>query len=350
MTATMKTKPIDNIKLGLFVIAGLAFLIVTLYMIGKNRNLFGTTFTISASMTSVNGLTRGNNVRFKGIDVGTVKDIQIAGDSAVLVVMIIDEKVKPHIKQNSIASIGTDGLMGSRLINISTQPGPAPPVREGSIIRSREPVETDEMLRTLNTTNNTIERVTRNLDEITTKLNSSKSLWNLISDTLITSDLQDAVSDFRDAGAHTAALTASAKEIVNRFKSGDGLAGALFTDTTLTRKLDSSMTRLQLASEKTAGMMDDLESVMQGLKSGDGTAGLLLSDTVLRNAVMRSGLQVEQGTTRFNENMEALKSNFLFRRYFRKLEKQRARDLKRLKGNEPESPPNALSSKSKDKN
>jgi phospholipid/cholesterol/gamma-HCH transport system substrate-binding protein len=339
----MKTKATDNVKLGLFVLAGLVFLIVTLYMIGRNRNLFGNTFTIKASMNTVNGLTTGNNVRFKGIDVGTVKDIQISGDSAILVVMIIDENVKPHIKQNSIASIGTDGLMGNKLININSQPYPAPPVDEGSVILSREPIETDEMLRTLNTTNNTIERVTHNLDEITTKLNSSKSLWNLISDTLITADLKEAVSGFRDAGAHTAALTANAKEIVNRFGSGEGLAGTLFTDTTLTRKLDKSMTKLQLASEKTAGMMDNLESVMEGLKSGDGTAGLLLSDTTLRHALMESALQVEEGTTRFNENMEALKSNFLFRRYFRKLEKRRAQDLKQKKQNESEPAPNALS-------
>lgn len=337
----MKTKATDNLRLGLFVLSGLVFLIVTLYMIGKNRNLFGSTFTIKASMNTVNGLTAGNNVRFKGLDVGTVKDIEMAGDSAILVVMIIDKKVQPYIKQNSIASIGTDGLMGSRLININSQASPAPPVKEGSVIRSKEPIETDEMLRTLNTTNNTIERVTRNLDEITTKLNSSKSLWNLISDTLITSDLKAAVSDFKDAGAHTAALTANAQEIVHRFGGGDGLATTLFTDTTLTRKLDYSITKIQLASEKTAGMMENLESVMAGLNAGQGTAGLLLSDTTLRNALMRSGLQVEEGTTRFNENMEALKSNFLFRKYFRKLEKQRQQGRKNVKESEEASPPNA---------
>lgn len=324
----MKTKATDNVKLGLFVLAGLVFLIVTLYMIGKNRNLFGSTFTIKASMNTVNGLTPGNNVRFKGIDVGTVKDIELAGDSSILVVMVIDDKVRPYIKQNAIASIGTDGLMGNKLVNINSQSESAPPVGEGAVIRSREPIETDEMLRTLNTTNNTVERVTRNLDEITVKLNSSKSLWNLLADTLITHDLKQAVSDFRDAGAHTAAMTANAKEIVSRFGTGEGLAGTLFTDTTLTHRLDNSMTKIQAASEKTAVMMDNLESVIEGLKSGEGTAGLLLSDTTLRDALMQSALQVQQGTTRFNENMEALKSNFLFRRYFRKLEKKRSRDVK----------------------
>ena len=341
----MKTKATDNVKLGLFVLAGLVFLIVTLYMIGKNRNLFGSTFTIKASMNTVNGLMPGNNVRFKGIDVGTVKQIELAGDSSILVVMVIDDKVRPYIRQNSIASIGTDGLMGNKLVNINSHSGAAPAVAEGSVIASREPIETDEMLRTLNTTNNTIERVTRNLDEITIKLNSSKSLWNLLSDTLITHDLKQAVSDFRDAGANTAMLTANAREIVNRFGQGQGLAGTLFTDTTLTNRLDKSMMKIQTASERTAVMMQNLESVIEGLKSGEGTAGLLLSDTTLRDALMESALQVQEGTTRFNENMEAMKSNFLFRRYYRKLEKERATEAQEDKGNDRDVDANALTNR-----
>jgi len=324
----MKTKATDNVKLGLFTIAGAVFLVFTLYMIGKNRNLFGSNFTIKVSMSSVNGLMPGNNVRFKGIDVGTVKNIVLTDDSSILVVMVIDKKIKPYIKQNAIASIGTDGLMGNKLININSQEAPAPAVKNGSVILSREPIETEEMLRTLNTTNNTIERITRNLDEITLKLNSSNSLWNLLADTLITSDLKKAVKDFRSAGANTAALTRNAKEIVARFGDGEGLAGTLFTDTTLTARLDHSLLEIQAASEKTARMMEDLEMVIQKVKTGEGTAGLLLADTVLRNTLMESALQLEQGTTRFNENMEALKTNFLFRRYFKRLEKTRTENLK----------------------
>ena len=341
----MKTKSTDNVKLGLFVLSGLVFLIVTLYMIGKNRNLLGSTFTIKASMNSVNGLMPGNNVRFKGIDVGTVKKIELASDSNILVVLVIDDKVRPYIKQNSIASIGTDGLMGNKLVNINSQSAAAPAVAEGSVIASREPIETDEMLRTLNTTNNTIERVTRNLDEITIKLNSSKSLWNLLSDTLITHDLKQAVSDFRDAGANTAILTANAKEIVNRFGTGQGLAGTLFTDTTLTKRLDNSMMKIEIASERTAVMTQNLESVIEGLKSGEGTAALLLSDTTLREVLMESALQVQEGTTRFNENMEAMKSNFLFRRYYRKLEKDRGTESRENKSTDRDADANVLTNR-----
>jgi phospholipid/cholesterol/gamma-HCH transport system substrate-binding protein len=318
----MKTKRVDNAKLGAFVLSGILFLIVTLYMIGKNRNLLGSTFSIKAVVNNVNGLVPGNNVRFKGIDVGTVKSIAIVNDTLIYINLIIDEGMKPYIKQNALASIGTDGLMGNKLLNINSQPGLAQPVKEGSIIQSKKPIETDEMLRTLNTTNTNMERITNNLNEITGKLNNSNSLWNLLSDTVITHDLKFAVQDFRLAGANTASLTQSAKKMVTRFETSEGLASALFTDTTLSNKLHSSLAEIQQASKKTSLMMKDLESVIAKLKSGEGTAGLVLADTALRNKLTRSAINIEQGTYKFNENMEAMRSNVLFKGYFKKLEKE----------------------------
>ena len=90
----MKTKGIDNVKLGIFVMAGLVFFIFSLYMIGKNRNFFGDTFTIQASFRNVDGLTPGNNVRFSGIDVGTVRRIEIESDTSILVTMVILERLR----------------------------------------------------------------------------------------------------------------------------------------------------------------------------------------------------------------------------------------------------------------
>ncbi|MDH4090851.1 MAG: MlaD family protein [Cyclobacteriaceae bacterium] len=329
----MKTKTIDNTKLGLFVLAGVLFLIVTLYMIGKNRNLFGSTFTMKAVLSNVNGLVAGNNVRFKGIDVGTVKSITLLNDSSIYVTLTIDNAMKPYIKQNAMASVGTDGLMGNKLVNINSVPGKSPTVEEGSVIQSLKPIETDEMLRTLSTTNENLERISHNLREVTVKLNTSSSLWNLLSDTVITYDLRNGVKDFRRAGSNLADLTYTTNLMINRFNSGSGLAGTIFTDTTLSEKLSYSLNRIQEASDRTSLMMENLESVIAKLKEGEGTAGLLLSDTTLRNTLLRSGQNVEEGTGRFNENMEAMRSNFLFRGYFKKLEKEEKKAANAAKDN-----------------
>jgi len=318
----MKTKAIDNTKLGIFVMAGVLFMIITLYMIGKNRNLFGATFTIKAVVSNVDGLVPGNNVRFKGIDVGTVKDITLLNDSSIYVTLTIDNNMKPYIRQNALASIGTDGLMGNKLLNINSGTGTARVVEEGSLIQSLKPIETDEMLRTLSTTNENLERITHNLREITVKLNTSKSLWNLLSDTVVTYDLRSAIKDFRRSGENLANLTLTTDRMINRFDTDSGLAGTIFTDTTLSAKLEYSLNKIREASDRTSDMMKNLESVISHLKEGEGTAGLLLTDTTLRNTLLRSGRNVEEGTARFNENMEAMKSNFLFKGYFKKQEKE----------------------------
>lgn len=317
-----------NVQLGLFVLAGIIFLVFMLYMMSKNRNLLGSTFTIKAVVSNVNGLVPGNNVRFKGIDVGTVKSISIFNDTAIYVNMVIDSKMRRYIKQNAITSIGTDGLMGNKLININSKPGFSEPVEDGSILFSLKPVETDEMLRTLNTTNSNIERITENLKQITIKLNTSNNLWNLLSDTSITQDLKQTLANFREAGSNTVRFTSNAEGMVSRLDEGNGIVSALFTDTLMVEQLSTSLATIQHASEQTSRMMEDLKKVIENMKQGGGTAGMLLTDSTLKNSLQKSISNVEQGTGRFNENMEALKSNFLFRRYFRKLEKQKKNSVK----------------------
>jgi hypothetical protein len=112
-------------------------------------------------------------------------------------------------------------LSGNKLVNINSGPEFAPAVEEGDVLQSRRPIETDEMLRTLNTTNNNIEKITDNLYEISTKLNQSESLWALLSDSIISHDLKLAVSDLRRAGRNTAELTAAARDMAKRMAQLD---------------------------------------------------------------------------------------------------------------------------------
>ncbi len=196
------------------------------------------------------------------------------------------------------------------------------------MLTSLKPIETDEMLRTLNTTNNNIEKVTGNLYEITTKLNSSNSLWSLLSDTVIMDDLRTAVAEFKKAGINVSDLTYDGKKLISTLEKGDGLVKKLFTDTLLTVQLSNSIDELNKASRQSTQMMNELRSVVTDLKQGEGTAGLILADTSLRQSLFRSATNIEEGTYRFNQNMEALKTHFLFRGYFKKLEKEERKNTK----------------------
>lgn len=319
----MRNKKLDNVTLGLFVMAGLSFLVLTLYMISANRNLLGSTFIIKAVVTNVNGLVPGNNVRFKGIDVGTVDDIELDSDTAIYVTLLIDDRYKKYIRKNAIATISSDGLMGNKLLNINSQPGAAAPIEAGDVIQSLQPVETDEMLRTLNTTNQNLERITRNIFDITNKLNNSKSFWSILSDTGLTADLRHAVADLRKAGANTSAMTERVRDFALQLEQGDGLVQQLFTDSTLVLQWRTALQEVQNASHNTTAMMQDLRDVARRLKEGEGSAGLLLADTVMRNKLLNTATNLEQGTRSFNQNMDALKESVLLRKYFKKLEKEK---------------------------
>lgn len=321
-------KTINNMKLGLFVFAGFLFLIFSLYMIGRNRNLFGATFSISVRFNNINGLVPGNNVRYSGIDIGTVDRIDLINDTSVLVTMLIDKSARGHIRKNALASIGTDGLMGNKLVSIKSQPGDSPAVNDGDEIFSRKPVETDEMLQTLNTTNENIAVITHNLKEITAKLNSRNSFWNFLSDTLIVQDLKHAVSSIRKAGSNTERMTGDAARLVHTLEGGKGLANTLFTDTAMARQLSRSIKEIQLASRDLSATTSQLKESIEKAGHGEGTLGVILADTAAANNLRRTLKNVEQGTSRFNENMEAMKHNWLFKGYFKDQEKKAAQEKK----------------------
>jgi phospholipid/cholesterol/gamma-HCH transport system substrate-binding protein len=320
----MKTKKnIENTKLGGLVIAGILFLVFTLYMIGKNQNMFGASIIVTAMVENVNGLVPGNNVRFKGMDVGTVKSIEMANDSSIFVQMYVRKRMVPYIKKNALTAIGTDGLMGNKIIQIIPQPGEAENVEEGDVIFSTIPVSTDDMMQRMGSSSEFVEKTTENLYEITEKLIKSESLWALLSDSVLTNDIKVAVRELKFAATKAATLANEGNKLIISLKEGEGLVQKLFTDRELADGFSVSLDKIQESSNQAAEIISSLNGLIENLEAGDGTAGLILRDTAFRESLSNSMLNLEMSTERFNENMEAMRSNFLFRRYFRRLEKER---------------------------
>lgn len=94
---TTKT-PMQNLKLGIFVVLGTVLLIIAAYLIGNGQSLFVKKFTVNAVFSNVNGLQVGNNVRFSGIDIGTVDNIEMQNDSTIIVYMAINKNESTHSK------------------------------------------------------------------------------------------------------------------------------------------------------------------------------------------------------------------------------------------------------------
>lgn len=199
-------------KLGMFVILGLLLFVATIYYIGQNQNLFGSTFHLSANFKNVGGLKIGNNVRFSGIDVGTVKDIAFVSDSAVVVNLVVKEEVHKYIKTDAIASIGSDGLMGDKVLTISPGTSSNKIVKDNGLIASSKAIEIEDLMKGLKKSIDNAALITSDLATFTGKMNNPNSvLSKLVSDEKLGKSIDASLKNVEHATKELTQIEAAAK-------------------------------------------------------------------------------------------------------------------------------------------
>jgi phospholipid/cholesterol/gamma-HCH transport system substrate-binding protein len=185
-THTQKFK----VRLGLFIFGGLTLFVLAVFFIGKQKNLFNPVYKLNATFHNVSGLQVGNNIRFSGINVGTVDAIVIVNDSTVKVDMLLRKNVKQFIKTDCEVSIGSEGLIGDRLLTIAQGSPDAPEAKAGQQLASKEPVEMTKMMASLAVTAGNAEVITDQLAQIMVKVNSGNgTIGRLIQDSSIANNL-----------------------------------------------------------------------------------------------------------------------------------------------------------------
>lgn len=187
-------------RLGLFVIGGFLLFIVAIFIIGKQNYLFDRVFTISTKFYDVSGLQVGNNVRFSGINVGTVEKIIIINDSMVQVDLVILERVQEYIKTDSEIGIGSEGIIGDKILYITQGGANSPKIKKKQFLFSFEPINTDDILKSVEASALNAEVITQDLSEIMQKINSGQgTLGRLIQDTSIANNLSNAMKSIESS-------------------------------------------------------------------------------------------------------------------------------------------------------
>ncbi|MFA6770831.1 MAG: MlaD family protein [Bacteroidales bacterium] len=293
-----------KVRLGLFIIGGLALFVLAIFIIGKQQNLFNPVFKISATFRNVSGLQVGNNVRFTGINVGTVDNIKIINDSTVWVDMLIKKNIQQFIKSDCQVAVGSEGLIGDRLLVISYGSPDAPIVKDGQKLSSQEPVETDAIIASLQKSSVNVEVITLQLAEIMSDVNAGKgTLGRLIQDSTIAENVNQTIENFKN--------------------SSEGLDDTI----ELTKEnVFSFMESLQKTAAKTEVASNQLGEIMVKINSGEGTLGMLIQDTTTASNLNETIVNLKKSSLGLSENMEALKHNFLFRGYFRRKAKEEAKE------------------------
>jgi len=299
-----------KIRLGLFVLVGLALFVIAIFIIGKQKNMFNPVFKLSTTFYNVSGLQVGNNVRFSGINVGTVDRISIINGSTVMVDMLIRKEIKQFIKSDCKVAVGSEGLIGDRLLIISQGSTDAPLAEDDKLLSSTEPVETDAIIASLQVSATHAEVITQQLAEVMLKINSGRgTLGRLIHDTIIAENINQTIGNFQNSSSEMKETMAATKD-----------------------DIAAIMQSVQATADNAQVSTKQLEEIMVNMNSGNGTLGRLIRDTSTSQNIDTTLMNLKNSSKGLDENMEALKHNFLLRGYFKKKAKEAER--KRMEAEE----------------
>lgn len=329
----MKNTKSQKLRLGLFVIIGTILFIASVYLIGQRQDMFRKTFSINSYFQNVNGLQKGNNVRYSGIDIGTVKDITMINDSTIKVEMNIDEKIITHIKKDAIATIGSDGLVGNMIINIVPGNGKLTAISNGDSIESYSKIGADDILSTLSVSSENAAILTSDLLKITNAMIDGKgTLGILLNDTLMAKDLKQSVINLKNVSYIASKSIEELNTFISSLKTNDEtVIGVLLNDSISGNKLKSIVSNLETSSIEIEKVVSGVNTVVEGINSSDGAYNYIIKDTTLVNSLKTTLDNINEGSDKFNQNMEALKHNFLTRGYFKKIERQDKREADKKK-------------------
>jgi phospholipid/cholesterol/gamma-HCH transport system substrate-binding protein len=222
----MNTTIGQKTKTGLFVIISLALLLGLIFFIGKQKKLFGDTFMVYADFKNISGTREGNFVRFAGINIGTVEGIRIINDTSVELSLSIEKKIQPFIKSDAVASIGSDGLMGDKLVLIAPGTNTSPVAKNGARLLSTNPVDVDKIMNNISKISANASVVTDGLADIVEKINSGKgTVGRLLADNKLADRLENTIETAKETAASINKTSVAANETLQAAKGNFLLRG-----------------------------------------------------------------------------------------------------------------------------
>lgn len=326
----MKITNAQKIKLGMFVIVTGILLVLALYFIGKKQNIFGSTFYVSAVFDNVNGLKLGNNVRYSGINVGTVRRIEMINDSTICVDMALESDILRHMRTDAKAVVGSDGLVGSMVVNIFPGSRNSPFLQPGDTLMSIKKVSTSDMLSTLSVTNANAADLSAELLKITSSLNEGQgTLGRLLNDQEMGADLKETIGNLKKVSRDASKVVEDLRGVISEIQLEESLLYVLVNDTVAAGQFRSILLNLEESSLRISEAAGNLNEVVSDVKTGEGTFNYIMTDTTLVNDIDETVRNVKKGSELLNENLEAMRHNVLFRGYFKKLEKEEKKEQKK---------------------
>jgi phospholipid/cholesterol/gamma-HCH transport system substrate-binding protein len=321
---------------GAFIFFGVAILLIGVLSLGGRKKIYERTIELSAVFNDVAGLQKGNNIWYYGVKIGMVDKVKVLGASKVDVVMQIEKHYKEFIHKDSRAKIGSDGLIGNRIVIIYGGSPQTPVVQAGDRLQPDAPLNSAEMMNTLQESNKNLSAITSDFKIVSRKLAGGEgTIGELIANDSMAKHLEATTIMLQYASQNIQTFTQNLANYTSKMQQKGALTNDLVNDTLFYTRLKAASLQIQDASENAKELTRNLKEVSYRLRDSSNLAGVIFQDQQTAANLRMAVENIQAGTKKFDENMEALQHNFLFRGFFRRREKEQQRQQQSQKQDKP---------------
>ena len=315
---------------GLFILLGLLILVLVIFSLGGQKKTFVKGITINTIFDDVNGLQAGNNVWLSGVKVGTVKKTTFLPNSQVMVSLVVQKSLGPMIHKDARTKISSDGLIGNKIVVIFGGTQAAPTIENDDYLTAQKALSTEDMLVTLQANNKNLLAITGSFKSISNKIDSGNGVIGALLNNeelakkIGTSmdQLNAIMNNFQAASNTSKAVLSNLNNFTNKLNQPGSFANDLVTDTSIFRSLSGTADQLNMIAVKANTITDNLKAATEGLRTKNSPLGVLLNDEATGDSLRQTINNLQSGTEKLNEDLEALQHNFLLRGYFKKKDKK----------------------------
>jgi len=241
----------NELRVGIFVTVALLIGGSFVFVIGNRSAMFASKVAYEVVLDEVDGLRSGSPVRVAGLAMGTVQSVEFGEDGRVHCVVEVREDAAAFVREGSTASVGSKGLLGDQLIDISV--GDGDPLPENSVIPTRE---TSLLTSFLGDTGSEAEGIVHNINLAT------QGLAVTLSDEQVQQDLRDII--------HSLAV------LSQMMAESDGTVRRLLNDPELADDVQGAIQNLSRTSGELNRTMRGVRRIVSEVERGDGTAHALI--------------------------------------------------------------------------
>ncbi|MCE7054785.1 MlaD family protein [Algoriphagus sp. AGSA1] len=318
-----------SVIVGIFVFLGIAILVAGILTLGGQQKKFVKAIQLKAVFDDIGGLQAGNNIWFSGVKIGTVRKINFYGDSQVEIEMNVEQKVVDFIRKDSKATISSDGLIGNKIIVIYGGTTMAPPVQDGDRLEAVMPMNTDQMMETLQANNENLVEITGNLKNLTSKLAEGEGMVGAaLTDSLIGVNFKAIVENLNKASINSNRMIAELQSFSAKLNKEGSLFNDLVTDTTMANDLRHTMESFRQAAANSEKMTQKLSEVTDKFNDPNNSMGMLLNDPEFAETLKSTLENTDSATYNLNRGMEALEYTWPFNKGFKRKQKAEAKENK----------------------